>query len=209
MNRKSPDDAPSPLLLWTFPTRVVSEQLRCQCCHLSTTLGVVSYVGIVIAGMSSYECPFQTPSSSALRGLRDSASIVGPPSRAIILTLIGGRHCRDKIFIGFLWLYRAPRDLSPRDIHLTDTASGIRVIGSNIGHQIILGLLRLDRISRDAKPTIVSEVRRYQDRSLLPISVGTPHRQSPTLQADIKFAPKNLNITRASTRMMPVVYAGS
>ena len=35
-----------------------------------TGLGVVFYVGIVIAGMSSYACPFQTPVSTALRDLQ-------------------------------------------------------------------------------------------------------------------------------------------
>ena len=33
-----------------------------------TGLGVIFYVAIVIAGMSSYTCPFQTPASIALRG---------------------------------------------------------------------------------------------------------------------------------------------
>ena len=35
-----------------------------------TGLGITFYVVIVIAGMSSYACPFQTPASAALRGLR-------------------------------------------------------------------------------------------------------------------------------------------
>ena len=35
-----------------------------------TGLGIAFYVVIVIAGMSSYACPFQTPASAALRGLR-------------------------------------------------------------------------------------------------------------------------------------------
>ena len=35
-----------------------------------TSLGVAFYVAIVIAGKSSYACPFQTPASFALRGLR-------------------------------------------------------------------------------------------------------------------------------------------
>ena len=34
-----------------------------------TVLGVVFYVGIVIVGASSYECPFQTPVSTALRSV--------------------------------------------------------------------------------------------------------------------------------------------
>ena len=35
-----------------------------------TGLGVTFYIAIVIAGMSSYACPFQTPASIALHGLR-------------------------------------------------------------------------------------------------------------------------------------------
>ena len=35
-----------------------------------TGFGVVFYVGIVVAGMTSYACPFQTPASVPLRGLR-------------------------------------------------------------------------------------------------------------------------------------------
>ena len=34
-----------------------------------TVLGVVFYVGIIVVGASSYECPFQTPVSTALRGI--------------------------------------------------------------------------------------------------------------------------------------------
>ena len=34
-----------------------------------TVLGVLFYLLIVIAGTSSYECPFQTPASTTLRGL--------------------------------------------------------------------------------------------------------------------------------------------
>ena len=33
-----------------------------------TGLGVIFFFAIVIAGMSSYACPFQTPASTALRG---------------------------------------------------------------------------------------------------------------------------------------------
>ena len=34
-----------------------------------TVLGVIFYVGIVVVGASSYECPFQTPVSTALRSI--------------------------------------------------------------------------------------------------------------------------------------------
>ena len=34
-----------------------------------TALGVLFYLGVVVAGTSSYDCPFQTPASIILRGL--------------------------------------------------------------------------------------------------------------------------------------------
>src|SRR6202012_5775692 len=37
-----------------------------------TVFGILFYIGIVVAGTSSYECPFQTPASIGLRHLRDS-----------------------------------------------------------------------------------------------------------------------------------------
>ena len=39
-----------------------------------TLFGFLFYIGIVIAGTSSYECPFQTPVSMALRHLKDSGA---------------------------------------------------------------------------------------------------------------------------------------
>ena len=40
-----------------------------------TVLGFLFYIGIVVAGTSSYECPFQTPVSVALRHLWDSGIV--------------------------------------------------------------------------------------------------------------------------------------
>ena len=37
-------------------------------------IGISFYLGVVVAGTSSYECPFQTPASAALRGLWKAAS---------------------------------------------------------------------------------------------------------------------------------------
>jgi hypothetical protein len=51
-----------------------------------TVFGVLFYIGIVAAGTSSYECPFQTPASTGLRHLtqrqRDNPEIVGEPISA-------------------------------------------------------------------------------------------------------------------------------
>ena len=40
-----------------------------------TILGFLFYLAIVVAGASSYECPFQTPASMTLRHLRDSEAV--------------------------------------------------------------------------------------------------------------------------------------
>lgn len=51
-----------------------------------TVLGVLFYLGIVAAGASSYQCPFQTPASTALRDLKENGTIkkvlaaISPPN---------------------------------------------------------------------------------------------------------------------------------
>ena len=50
-----------------------------------TILGVVFYLGIIIAGTSSYGCPFQTPGSFALRRLW---TIIGPSLNPAILPMV-------------------------------------------------------------------------------------------------------------------------
>ena len=47
-----------------------------------TFSGILFYLGIVVAGTSSYECPFQTPASAALRSLRKA---IRPQQFATIL----------------------------------------------------------------------------------------------------------------------------
>jgi hypothetical protein len=65
-----------------------------------TVLGAIFYVGIVIAGTSSYDCPFQTPASTALRALmqKDDPEIISEYITAqghiVCLHLLEG--CRGK-----------------------------------------------------------------------------------------------------------------
>ena len=55
-----------------------------------TALGVLFYLGIIVAGTSSYECPFQTPPSTTLRSLwvRTKPRLI-PAVLPIIITLRG------------------------------------------------------------------------------------------------------------------------
>ena len=50
-----------------------------------TSLGLLFYIGIVVAGASSYECPFQMPGSALLR---NSWTKVGPHLFSIVLPII-------------------------------------------------------------------------------------------------------------------------
>ena len=65
-----------------------------------TVLGVLFYLGIVIAGISSYDCPFQTPGSLGLRRLwTNIGPYLTPAILPIIATLCGlGEIVRHKIF---------------------------------------------------------------------------------------------------------------
>jgi len=54
-----------------------------------TVLGILFYFGIVIAGTSSYECPFQTPASTNLRGLWEK---VGPRITVVVPPIIDALH---------------------------------------------------------------------------------------------------------------------
>jgi hypothetical protein len=72
LRRESSDDAPGgapPSRLWTLPTHVVDQHPRCKHPHQPHWPRSRVFIGIVIAGMSSYACPFQTPVSAALRGI--------------------------------------------------------------------------------------------------------------------------------------------
>ena len=53
-----------------------------------TLIGFLFYIGIVIAGTCSYECPFQTPVSIALRRLKDSETTSKLLSRPFPLAVI-------------------------------------------------------------------------------------------------------------------------
>ena len=50
-----------------------------------TILGAAFYLGIIIAGTSSYNCPFQTPGSFALRG---SWTMIGPFLNPVVLPIV-------------------------------------------------------------------------------------------------------------------------
>ena len=69
-----------------------------------TGFGVLFYVGIVVAGASSYDCPFQTPGSALLRR---AWTRVGPPLTSIFFLVINALSILGRIIWGHIsvvWL---------------------------------------------------------------------------------------------------------
>ena len=168
-----------------------------------TILGVLFYIGIVVVGTSSYECPFQTPASISLRYLRDSGTIQKLVAGLSLPNLISFIHTTRRntrkllvnlslpnttsfIYVTWVDVYQGLVSASsrvhdftqPREISLSCTISGIRSVATKIGHQIIILLLRIDRKLGNSKQRLVQGIRRFRRGVLLPITVEDVHHQS-------------------------------
>jgi hypothetical protein len=148
-----------------------------------TVLGVVFYLVIVIAGTSSYECPFQTPASTALRALggkRTTQRLLAglSPPRVISFVYIAWRDFRQ----GFPSRYR----------HICDTVVHPRLwgvfppnipgISTNVEHHTIILLLRVDRALGNTKQRLVQWVRKCKRAMLLPMVHEDADNQLHALQ---------------------------
>jgi len=142
-----------------------------------TVFGFLFYVGVVVAGTSSYECPFQTPVSIALRYLWGSETARKWLSSLSPLNVISRRLLYWKFSVSSI-------------------LSGIRrmVRNINIGHQIIILLLQIDRAFGNAKQRMGQGIRGFGRTGLLPIAISTRggHRQpsaphdSPGLRVHVR-----------------------
>ena len=143
-----------------------------------TTLGVLFYIGIVAAGTSSYECPFQTPASIGLRHLRDSETTqklftaLSPPN---VISLI--HTTWEKIRQASRRVYSTARSPPSWDILLSSIGSGIHSMATKVGHRTIILLLRTDRAFRNAKQRLVQGIRRFKHAVLLPTTTEDARRQ--------------------------------
>ena len=155
-----------------------------------TLVGFLFYIGIVIAGTWSYECPFQTPVSIALRHFKCRWAI-----RGLFVSLI--RLIREKPQ-KFLVILSPPNTTSPIyaawidfrqglvssshraysvmgcpstwNLSLSKILSNIHNAVTRVGHWPIILLLKMDRKFRDAKLWMAQEVRRFMRAGLLPTS---------------------------------------
>ena len=153
-----------------------------------TVLGVIFYLGIVIAGTSSYECPFQTPVSTALRALRGNRTtrkflVSLSPPRVISFVYVAWNGAQQRITSRYHRIHGAVVNPRPWEISL----SSISGIATNVGDRVIILLLHVDRAFGNAKYRIVQGVRRCKHVMLLPITHGVADHQPHALQPRAGF----------------------
>jgi len=171
-----------------------------------TVLGFLFYIGIVAAGASSYECPFQTPVSIALRHLRDSETVRKWLSRLSLTNIIPffytARQNTPRLlaslslpnttsFIYATWMdaqqglvsaSRRAHDITRQplswEFSVSGILSGIRRTARKIGHRIIILLLQMDRAFGNAKQRLAQEIRMFKRAGLLPTSTRDAYHVS-------------------------------
>ena len=162
-----------------------------------TLFGFLFYIGIVIAGTSSYECPFQTPVSMALRHLKDSGAthrLLSTLPPLVVISLIRDiwRNTRKLLVIlsppnvtsliyavwmdfrqGFVSAFRSAygttRRLLALEFSLSQILSGIHDVVRKVGLSVIIPL-KIDRKFGNAKQRMAQGVRRFMRAGLLPTS---------------------------------------
>ena len=160
-----------------------------------TVFGILFYIGIVVAGTSSYACPFQTPVSIALRHIRDSGVvrkvfaslihttrrntrgllvILSPPS-AISLIHATWMDVRHRLVLASHRFFDIARNPLSREISLSRILSGICSTFTKVGHQILILLLRVDRAFGNAKYRLLRGIRRRT--GLLPVTTRDTRHQ--------------------------------
>ena len=152
-----------------------------------SALGVIFYIGIVVAGTSSYECPFQTPASMGLRSLGNSkrtkrvlASLSLP--RVIWYARVGWRDVGRWPASQSRYIRDAVKGVPSWNISFSSAVSGVRVGVRTIGHRVIIAILRADQAFGN-----------YKRRLLLPISVADTGHQPHTPQGiGLPMAPRDL-----------------
>jgi hypothetical protein len=142
-----------------------------------TVLGVAFYLGIIIVGASSYECPFQTPVSTSVRGIWKAAKphVIATISPVVIgaaslwLLILTGLHhlwetAQCRILHAALWLPPITHWLHPhhQSLPITQTTphqptswlAPLYGLWEDIQCRILCAALRLPQVQRSPIPTI-------------------------------------------------------
>ena len=147
------------------------------------TLGLLFYIWIVAAGTSSYECPFQTPVSIVLRGIKDSATaqrllVSMSPSNITSLIYAAWVNSWQGIVSTFRRIYDVTRYPFSWEISLSHITSGVRGTAAGVRHQTITLLLRIDQAFGNVIQMLVHGIQRFRHAGLLPTTnESTCHQQ--------------------------------
>ena len=163
------------------------------------TLGILFYIGIVVAGTSSYDCPFQTPASIGLRDLSRNGTTKKllaslSPLKIILLTYAVCMDTQQGVVSASHCVYRIARYILPREVSFVHITSGIRSLATKVGHQTVILLLRIDRVLGNAKHRLTQGIRSFRHVTLLPTTVEDMDQQSgvPQLSPGLLVRVRNL-----------------
>ena len=180
---------------WSINTSVASVVIS------FTVLGILFYVGIVVAGTSSYERPFQTPGSTALGALRDSRRLQEsaadfPPLKVVLILRIGWMSTQNLTSVGVHRARNAVVNRQSWNISLSTITSGVHRIGQGIGHQVVTMLLRIDRTAGNAKQGVIQRIRRSRPTALFPIAGNDTQDRSETRRTGLLVPVRDLETLR-------------
>ena len=193
--------------MWSINTSVASVIIS------FTVLGMVFYFGVVAAGTSSYECPFQTPASTALRYLGERIPTwnpsTNPPAFGIILARLTLPNLTSLTYATWMdaWgalvsIFRRPLTViqSPFSwgVLVSRVASGISSTPTRVGHQIIILLLRADHAFGNAKYRLAQGLGRFRTPVVLPVATEDVPNQPRGRRngAGLRIAVRNIEILR-------------
>ena len=166
-----------------------------------TVLGIVFYIGIVVAGTSSYGCPFQTPASIALRNLRDSRKTqrlleILSPLEIVLFISVTWRGARAGLSRGVRHVRKIMLKPPSWDISLSSIVSGIRFISKKIGHRSITLFSRIDPALRNAKKILIQGIQRSTSLLSLPMSIDGAGRQPQAPRTGLLVPVRDLSARR-------------
>ena len=185
-----------------------------------TVLGLIFYIGIVVAATSSHYCPFQTPASVALRALRDRGmvqklikklslvalrdsvmpqnSVANPSvSRVISLAHATWKSARKGLDSLHRWIRDTVSNPSPSGISLSSIVSGVCSMGGRIGRLIVSLPFLFYRTVRNAMRKLARGIRRYNCTLLPTTSTNTiNHHLQIGQRGGLLVSPMNLKSLR-------------
>ena len=176
------------LYVWSINTSVARVVISL------TTLVGASYLVIVVAGASSYDCPFQTPVSIALRALRHNEGVqkllttISPPT-VIAYLQIACINTRNHVVLALRWLRGSIRGLVT-NFSPSAAVSGIQRGGRTLGHGVIISLHLLDHGFQNLKMKLVQVLGLKPIR--LPVHVDDPDRQPPP-ETTLQLVPASID----------------